>query len=253
MIRRITRQKRGMKEHELRKVIEALIYSRRIMYHLPYVSLTKTQRAKLETALRKATRLALGVPRYAANQRVEATGIFNSLNDRVDMHKLGQEQRLKTSTQGRKILQNLGYNVANPIPLETPPWGQLPRIIVEPIPKNMHRIRDIGRRADRVKRLEKEEEHSNAVIYYTNASFSAELCTIAVWSRDKTPIYKYHGVPTPIHAELLAIATAISELTECEKEAIIRTGSQDACRAILNNKLPTHIHNALQRHMHSYP
>ncbi|CAN7982616.1 unnamed protein product [Ixodes hexagonus] len=133
MIRRITRQKRGMKEHELRKVIEALIYSR-VMYHLRYVSLTKTQRAKLETALRKATRLALGVPRYAANQRVEATGIFNSLNDRVDMHKLGQEQRLKSSTQGRKILQNLGYNLANllPIPLETPLGSNYPESKLNP-------------------------------------------------------------------------------------------------------------------------
>lgn len=72
MLRRITRQKRGMKEHELRKVIEALIYSR-VMYHLPYIKLTKTQHAKLETALRKATRLSLGVPRYAANHKVEAT------------------------------------------------------------------------------------------------------------------------------------------------------------------------------------
>ena len=66
MIRRITRQRRGLQEHELRKVIEALVYSR-VMYALFYQKLTATQLQRLETALRKCTRTALGVPSYAPN------------------------------------------------------------------------------------------------------------------------------------------------------------------------------------------
>lgn len=81
----------------------------------------------------------------------------------------------------------------------------------------MHQTRDIERRIDRVKRLQNEEEHSNAVFYYTDASYSTEHCTIAIWSRNKTLTCKYQRAPTPMHAELLAIATAITELMKYRK------------------------------------
>lgn len=255
MIRRITRQKRGMKEHELRKVIEALIYSR-VMYHLPYISLTKTQQKKLETTLRKASKLALGVPRFTATYKIKDAGLFNSLDDRVDMHKLGQKQRLETSLQGRRILTKLNYETTNlpPIPLETPPWEQIPRIHVDPIPKNMHTKLNADRRNDRVQRLEKkDEEDTSTKTYYTDASYNAGHGLIAVWNIEETLTRRYQDIPSPRLAELLAISTAITEFTKNNDKIIIRTDSQDACRAFLNNKLPTSIQNRLQHHMHKYP
>lgn len=233
MIRRITRQKRGMKEHELRKVIEALIYSR-VMYHLPYISLTKTQQKKLETTLRKASKLALGVPRFTATYKIKDAGLFNSLDDRVDIHKLGQKQRLETSLQGRRILTKLNYETTNlpPIPLETPPWEQIPRIHVDPIPKNMHTKRNADRKNDRVQRLEKkDEEDTSTKTYYTDASYNAGHGLIAVWNIEETLTRRYQDIPSPRLAELLAISTAITEFTKNNDKIIIRTDSQDGCRA----------------------
>lgn len=109
-------------------------------------------------ALREATKLALGVPRYAANYIVKARGFFKSLNDSIVIHVMGQQERLETSPQGRKILENLGYNTTNfiSIPSKIPPWGQLSRMKVNPIPNTMHKIKSMNRRLDRVKRPEKE-------------------------------------------------------------------------------------------------
>lgn len=72
-------------------VKEALIFSR-IMYYLPYAKITSTQRKKIDIIIRKCARLALGVPKFAPNHEIEATGLFNSLEDRIDMHNQAQIQ-----------------------------------------------------------------------------------------------------------------------------------------------------------------
>ncbi|KAM7305713.1 uncharacterized protein ISCGN_015609 [Ixodes scapularis] len=58
---RVSRRHRGLKESDMRRAIEALIYSL-VLYHIPYTPLTTRQLKHLQTQLRKPTRLALGVP-----------------------------------------------------------------------------------------------------------------------------------------------------------------------------------------------
>lgn len=98
---------------------------------------------------------------------------------------MGKLERLKASPQGRETLEHLGYNITSltPTPLGIPPWWQLPRIEVDEIPNNMHKIRDINTILYRVKRLENEAQHSDVSIYYTGASFKTEQCTVAIWSQ----------------------------------------------------------------------
>lgn len=139
MLSRVTRRRQGMREHEIRKVIEALVISR-VMYAAPYMHLAKTQAANLDTQIRKAIRLALGLPRFAPLTKIQATGFLNTLDDRITVHRSAQQQRLSTSIQGRAILQSLKYDVStlHPIPATPPPWENIPRISILPIPKNMH-------------------------------------------------------------------------------------------------------------------
>lgn len=59
----MTRRHQSLKEHDIRRLTEALLYSR-VMYTLPYVRLTPAQQEQLNRALRPAARLALGVPCY---------------------------------------------------------------------------------------------------------------------------------------------------------------------------------------------
>lgn len=103
MLGRVTRRGRVHREDEFRKTIEALFYTR-VMYHLPYLTLSKTQTNKLEILLRKDTRLALRVPRLTPIHILRLAGLFNSLQDRATIHHHVQQQRLLTSLQERQIL-----------------------------------------------------------------------------------------------------------------------------------------------------
>ena len=108
MIRRIANRHRGMRETDLIRLCEALIDSR-ILYHLPYQNLTKTEQKSIHVLRRKALKLALGVPQYTSLQALEATGMANSLEELLNAQRLSQFQRLRNTTQGRAILHNLGY------------------------------------------------------------------------------------------------------------------------------------------------
>ncbi|KAG0412466.1 hypothetical protein HPB47_010386 [Ixodes persulcatus] len=115
---RVSRHHRGLKESDMRRAIEALIYSL-VLYHIPYTPLTNRQLKHLQAQLRKPTRLALGVPQYVPLEHLQQMDPFNTLEERVDLHRLGQQQRLTTSLQGRYILNSLGYDTLHLPPIET--------------------------------------------------------------------------------------------------------------------------------------
>ncbi|KAG0444353.1 hypothetical protein HPB47_013890 [Ixodes persulcatus] len=76
IIRRTTGKHHGLKEQELLRLIDAVILSR-MLYTIPYHSLTRTETRKLNTVLRKAYRLALAIPTYAPLHLIEATASFS--------------------------------------------------------------------------------------------------------------------------------------------------------------------------------
>lgn len=98
MLARETRRGRGLGEHELQKTMEVLVYTR-VMYHLPYVTVSRLQNNKLETLLGKCTRLALGVQRLTPIHFLRQTGLLNPLQDRVALHYHVQQQRPRASAQ----------------------------------------------------------------------------------------------------------------------------------------------------------
>lgn len=255
MLSRVTRKHRGLKEQELRRIIEALVYSR-VLYQLPYQSLTKTQHSKLETALRKYTRLALGVPRFAANDLVAATGLFNTLDERITICRQAQIERLQTSPQGRKLLEHQGYQTGAlpPFPpLYSPPWDSLPRFTVLPIPQHMQPHKHEARRSQLVKRINRENPLPDTTYYYTDASHSEGRCLTAVVGPDYEHVNAHIGVPDPSDAEALAILEAVTRPHHPTQRILIRTDSQDACRMFRDNLLPEHIHSLLQCHLDAHP
>ncbi|KAG0418748.1 hypothetical protein HPB47_004622 [Ixodes persulcatus] len=159
----------------MRRAIEALIYSL-VLYHIPYTPLTTRQLKHLQTQLRKPTRLALGVPQYAPLEHLQQMDPFNTLEERVDLHRLGQQQRLTTSLQGRYILNSLGYDTLHLPPIEstTPPWDTIPQITTLPIPKHMNPDSNPERRKHRAKLISQKLATLQAqqhLIYYTDASY----------------------------------------------------------------------------------
>lgn len=63
IIGRLHRRRQGLREHNITRLVNSLIYSR-ILYVLPYVKLTSSHRSQHDRLIRPATRLALGVSRY---------------------------------------------------------------------------------------------------------------------------------------------------------------------------------------------
>ncbi|KAH9384277.1 hypothetical protein HPB48_026270 [Haemaphysalis longicornis] len=61
MIRRITNKRRGLKEEEALRLVQAFVISR-ITYSASYLQLLRNKRDQLATAIRKTTKLALIIP-----------------------------------------------------------------------------------------------------------------------------------------------------------------------------------------------
>lgn len=250
MIARITRYNRGMKEHELRKIVEATAYSR-VMYSYPYTQLTQTQKRKIKAVLRKCHRLELGTPKYAATALVNATAIHNTLEEKSEIQQEAQRHRLTTSQQGRKILSSLGYSTERlpEIPTPPPPWESIPHLTVRPIPKHMHPEVDSERRKSRATHL-KDPCHD---IYYTDASFTNSNATTASVGPKGHVVRRHANVPSVTAAEIQAIAEAATLHSHTTNELTIRTDSQDALRAYAKNDLPEHILGLLTQYMTNHP
>ncbi|KAG0410919.1 hypothetical protein HPB47_011983 [Ixodes persulcatus] len=103
------------------------------------IHLTLITNVKQKTQLRKPTRLALGVP-HTPHEHLQQMDPFNTLEERVDLHRLGQQQGLTTSLQGRYILNSLGYDTLHlpPIKTTTPPWDTIAQITTLPISQHMN-------------------------------------------------------------------------------------------------------------------
>lgn len=246
MLRRVTRHTTGLKEHELRKIVEATIFSR-VLYALPYLKLTKTQNNKLEIAIRKCLRTELGVPMYAPNYLLDDTALHNTLEEKVAAHIAAQQHRLTTSTQGRTILADIGFATSHlpPLPKEPPPWDTIPRIMVKPIPRHMDPSSDSGRRRSRALHLSSPSHDT----YYTDATFTDNMATtVTVGPREET-IRQHCNVPSSTAAEIQAIADSIMLQTHSTDQITIRTDSQSALREFATNSLPAHIHHELTCYM----
>ncbi|KAH6940625.1 hypothetical protein HPB50_003352 [Hyalomma asiaticum] len=127
------------------------------------------KKSKLETLLRQISRTILGTPQYAKSDRVQGTAILPNLDELAQIHREAQFTRLKLSAQGYALLRELGYDIPPPVALEPsrPPWATLDQINVEPVPRNMDRDTQTGRREARAQHL---QETTGEWILYTDAS-----------------------------------------------------------------------------------
>ncbi|KAG0438027.1 hypothetical protein HPB47_017182 [Ixodes persulcatus] len=72
MISRVSNRRRGLKEEDLTRIVQALLVSR-IMYATPYLNLTLANRKKIDTMIRKAYKAALGLPIYTPTEYTART------------------------------------------------------------------------------------------------------------------------------------------------------------------------------------
>lgn len=64
---------------------------------MPYVNLTKTLENRLDTFIRKATKLALAFPINASNNRLDGTGTIYKVEKVIAVHRYNQLRHLEST------------------------------------------------------------------------------------------------------------------------------------------------------------
>ncbi|KAG0421175.1 hypothetical protein HPB47_002938 [Ixodes persulcatus] len=94
MIRRVTNRRRGLKEDDALTLVQAFVTSR-IVYAAPYLKLLKKDRDQLNVIIRKATKMALGLPKHSSTDKLHGMAKHNPriLEDQLVLISRGQAAR----------------------------------------------------------------------------------------------------------------------------------------------------------------
>ncbi|CAN7984904.1 unnamed protein product [Ixodes hexagonus] len=138
MVGRITNRNHGLKEADVIRLIQALITSR-ITYSAPYLNLNQGEKNRINILIRKAFKIALGLPLYAATDKLLAMGVHNTFQELIQAHLASQQERLALTPTGRTVLQNLHFPIPSTV-RDTAPyqrsygttfkWPRSPRICI---------------------------------------------------------------------------------------------------------------------------
>ncbi|XP_077548346.1 uncharacterized protein LOC144161570 [Haemaphysalis longicornis] len=157
MICRVANRKRGLKEEDALLLVQALVVSR-VTYSAPHLRLTKADREALDTAMRKATKIAKGLPMYSSTKRLMDMGTHNAADELIEAHLSNQRVRLSRTEHGRALLHKMGWQV-EPQTEEAPlSKGWHDSITTKPLPRNMTAERHEGRRTARAEALARQLE-----------------------------------------------------------------------------------------------
>ncbi|KAG0439784.1 hypothetical protein HPB47_016531 [Ixodes persulcatus] len=230
MMRRVATRTRGLKEQDLLRLRDALIIFR-IQYQAPYVSLTHTSERKLDALIRKATKIALGLPLTTSTARLVQLGVLPTVSDIIDIHRIHQRQRLSLTPTGRLILHELGYTPHPTGPQPTPLDNTiLQHITVAPIPRHMDRDRNPTRRLLRAayytRKISRDPESHQV---FTDAALKDTLGAFAYITSRGTAHSRTQRCTSPVEAELLAIALAAANNSSPGHTTHIYTDSKSAC------------------------
>ncbi|KAG0434343.1 hypothetical protein HPB47_019171 [Ixodes persulcatus] len=207
LIRRIATKRGGVKEGDVCRIVHAFVVSR-VLYTVPYMRLTTTDKKKLDSIIRQVYKLALGLPMATSTDRLMQLGIHNTVSELVEAHRSSQIVRLSKTPTGRAVLDRLGIE---PEPLQEAPVD-VPKTIrkvleVRPVPRNMHPQHHEERRKARAEALDKQHRNNSGVLHVDAAPYpggaSRNACfAIAVVNSDGS---------TVAQASVTTKATAVGE------------------------------------------
>ncbi|KAM7310304.1 hypothetical protein ISCGN_007212, partial [Ixodes scapularis] len=89
LIKRIANKRGGVKEGDVCRIVHAFVVSR-VLYTVPYMRLTTTDKKKLDSIIRQVYKLALGLPMATSTDRLMQLGIHNTVSELVEAHRSSQ-------------------------------------------------------------------------------------------------------------------------------------------------------------------
>lgn len=99
LIKRITNKKHGIKQQDTVCILQALVTSR-VSYGTPYLGLKDSEK-KINTLIRKAHKIALGLPQTTSTEKLLALGVHNTREVLHQAHKASQIERLNLRVRDR--------------------------------------------------------------------------------------------------------------------------------------------------------
>lgn len=213
LIRRIANRHHGMREHDLRRLVQAFVLSR-FIYSLPYIFLSRTEEDKVNSLIRQAYKSALSLPTSTSTARLLSMGVHNSLTELTEAHRTAQLLRLSRTRPGRALLSTLKLSPLTPLPTSLPiPSHVYSLLTVNPLPKNMHPEHHPSRRAARASALWRQYERQPAVAYVDAAPYRHYPAhALAVTDNSFRPTLTASVyTSTSVEAEEAAIALAITQ------------------------------------------
>lgn len=231
LIRRVANRRSGLKEQDTLSVVQALLISR-ITYGTPYLALKASEIDKLNVLIRKATKLAIGLPPVASTTRLLRMGVHNTWQELAEAHHINQLERLKLTSTGRSVLARLGYGERYICDadrkVKIPPCLR-ETLSIDKLPRNMHPEHHRKRRLDRVDAIRRKYTRDPDARYVDAAKYPHRnaYALSVVDSTGKELASATVKVRNAETAEEAAIALATTTSTD---DIVVFTDSQAAVR-----------------------
>ncbi|XP_037518199.2 uncharacterized protein LOC119394975, partial [Rhipicephalus sanguineus] len=216
-----------MKEGNTIRFVQAFVLSR-ITYVASYLKWRVAEKAKLDCLIRKVYKQALGLPKNTSTMKLLELGLHNTLDELIEAHDIAQYERLSKTKTARHILEKLGvgYHTQQGEKADVPATVR-ERIVVPPLPKNMHPDHHAGRRNKRAQDLHRKFGNSKEAVFVDAARYARRCGYVAATAEEV--------------AIALAVATTEAEVVISDSQAAIRNYangrvSREALRILTNNE-----------------
>lgn len=231
LVRRVANRRSGLKEQDTLRIVQALLTSR-ITYGTPYLSLKTSEVDKLNVLIRKATKLAMGLPPMASTTRLLRMGVHNTWQELVEAQRTSQLERLRLTSTGRSVLARLGYGeryiCEADRKVKVPPYLR-DSLSIAQVPRNMHPEYHRKRRIARVDMIRRRHQHDSDARYVDAAKYPGKnaYALSVVNAGGKELASATVRVRSSEAAEEAAIALATTTSTDA---LVVFTDSQSAVR-----------------------
>lgn len=208
-----------MNERGLLRLLQTFVVSQ-VAYAGAFHRWTRSEEGKIDAAIRKAYRSALGLLPGTKTSALLDLGVHNTLSEISEAQRMSQLVRLSCTRTGRSILDMAGINPPkggeNSDTSDRIPLGdeEARGIIVFPMPKNVDPERDRERRLARATALARIYRHDDAAAHVDVAKYptTANAFTVAVVRSSTGELINAASVraKTPGQAEEAAIGLALA-------------------------------------------
>uniref|UniRef100_L7M070 Putative tick transposon n=1 Tax=Rhipicephalus pulchellus TaxID=72859 RepID=L7M070_RHIPC len=224
-----------MKEWSILRLIHSFVLSH-ITYVAAYHRWFAAEKTKLNGLIRRVYKQALGLRQSTSTELLLQLGLHNTLEELIEAQQVSQYERLSNTKAGRHILDSLGisYHTQHGIKYDIPREIRT-KLVMPPLPKNMHPEHNKGRRISRARAMlqsfgrNEEAVFVDAARYRNYRRFAAAVVDHTQKCITSVSISTNH-VET---AEEVAIALAIAH-TDAQ---YIISDSQTAVRNFANGRI----------------